>query len=656
MLKKTLAMKELPENSDVSDVAGGCKLAWHDGRDLINTYGIKHLSSSSLKRYDDVLDFVAMKERASIHCKSLLQLSKFLLFIFHCYTANKSNMVSELAGEEAMPPQLPAPARRLLKIAELRNRRWRLIHSGSLLRRGVTSEISFQLRRSFYTAVRILKRRNGHGAAVRGGDGFKALKQDSLFNSSRMLIHLLFKAFNYTSWNRSVKNLSKMLVNLFVGSNQSSRSRFAKRKSAELINPSSMAIVVPSSLVLEKWRSWSRSMKISSRVLVNPLFIAFDCRSWSRSVEIDDNSSEEIEDKAENLGDGQELAAVNKIRRRRFVFDDEEEQEEQKDEIDVVVAGTSTHIQKLRSAQMKLDLDVVSSGFVLSGASRASLGFSFTGFSKAFSENDQPEDSEKTSFNSAVQQHSSQQPWFSRQNSGGSKSLCSDLEVDHIDIQILMLVWKMQAEKQKVKRPSNFVEFYAYLFPYYLNDQEPKNIVMESICVLLDFVEGSVAREIGVADLDGLDAINAHAVNIPLYAVLDIGLDLDVFNEGQPIGVEGLDLEVQEIMDILVYYLQGGQVVSNDIFQFDMLLYYLLCFLSLELMVQTVLVLHSFSTDLNLEQSFSIHAGIAYTRWAIHGETAPSNSHPQISGVGNDFLVVHNGVIINYEALKETPI
>nr|GMD45559.1 glutamine--fructose-6-phosphate aminotransferase [isomerizing] 2 [Ipomoea batatas] len=538
-------------------------------------------------------------------------------------------MVSELAGEEAMPPQLPAPARRLLKIAELRNRRWRLIHSGSLLRRGVTSEISFQLRRSFYTAVRILKRRNGHGAAVGGGDGFKALKQDSLFNSSRMLIHLLFKAFNYTSWNRSVKNLSKMLVNLFVGSNQSSRSRFAIRKSAELINPSSMAIVVPSSLVLEQWRSWSRSMKISSRVIVNPLFIAFDCRSWSRSVEIDDNSSEEIEDKAENLGDGEELAAVNKIRRRRFVFDDEEEQEEQKDEIDVVVAGTSTHIQKLRSAQMKLHLDVVSSGFVLS---------------------------EKTSFNSAVQQHNSQQPWFSRQNSGGSKSLCSDLEVDHIDIQILMLVWKMQAEKQKVKRPSNFVEFYAYLFRYYLNEQEPKNIVMKSICVLLDFVDGSVAREIGVADLDGLDAINAHAVNIPLYDVLDIGLDLDVFNEGQPIGVEGLDLEVQEIMDILVYYLQVGQVVSNDIFQFDMLLYYLLCFLSLELMVQTVLVLHSFSTDLNLEQSFSIHAGIAYTRWAIHGETAPSNSHPQISGVGNDFLVVHNGVIINYEALKETPI
>ncbi|KAK9268854.1 hypothetical protein L1049_000619 [Liquidambar formosana] len=90
----------------------------------------------------------------------------------------------------------------------------------------------------------------------------------------------------------------------------------------------------------------------------------------------------------------------------------------------------------------------------------------------------------------------------------GIEALCSDLGVVHTDVRILMLAWKMKAEKQgyftqdewqrglkalkadtltKLKKalpelekevwgPPNFLDFYAFAFQYSLTEEKQKTI------------------------------------------------------------------------------------------------------------------------------------------------------------------------------------
>jgi len=56
---------------------------------------------------------------------------------------------------------------------------------------------------------------------------------------------------------------------------------------------------------------------------------------------------------------------------------------------------------------------------------------------------------------------------------------------------------------------------------------------------------------------------------------------------------------------------------------------------------------------LDMGRVLESHVGIAHTRWATHGEPSDVNAHPQPSDPTNEFVIVHNGIITNYDVLRK---
>nr|GLL41419.1 ruBisCO large subunit-binding protein subunit beta, chloroplastic-like [Ipomoea trifida] len=179
-------------------------------------------------------------------------------------------MVSELADEGAMP--LPKPASHA-KLPRIRLRQ--PIHSGSLLRSGVTMSAVGDSG-GFKASKLLLRRQIGKGFSLRRGVHIS--KGFSLRRGVQIR-----KGFSLRRGVTKSKNDSLVRLPQPIRSGSLLRRGVTKLKQDPLLARFNLFFLFFNlSIVLSKSSSWSRSVRNSSRVLVNAVY---DRESWSRSSE-----------------------------------------------------------------------------------------------------------------------------------------------------------------------------------------------------------------------------------------------------------------------------------------------------------------------------------------------------------------------------------